>query len=135
MTTNVTYLFDLGVNRRPASSTVSQVNDQSAVRTTDESLPARVPPLPQSQAATEVPQPTLDQAVNEVNKFVQSIKRELHFRVDEDSGRTVITVTDSETDEVIRQLPPEEILSLAKMIREQLAEQSENAGLLLEAEG
>lgn len=55
----------------------------------------------------------LDQAVTSLNEYVQAIRRELRFTIDEDTGRTIITVVDSETDEVIRQIPPEEVLMLA----------------------
>jgi flagellar protein FlaG len=37
--------------------------------------------------------------------------------MDEASGRTVITVKDSETEEIIRQIPPESALALASFLR------------------
>lgn len=55
----------------------------------------------------------VEQAVNQVNQFVQNLSRDLQFTVDEYSGRTVIKVLDSETKEVIRQIPPEEMLRIA----------------------
>ena len=39
------------------------------------------------------------------------------FRIDDNSGRTVITVIDQETDEIIRQIPPEEVLHLVNHFR------------------
>ena len=47
---------------------------------------------------------------------MQNQKRALHFSVDEGSGRTVIRVIDPETAEVIRQIPPEEVLNLARQL-------------------
>lgn len=55
----------------------------------------------------------VEKAVNQVNQFVQSLSRDLQFMVDDDSGRTVIKVLDTETKEVIRQIPPEELLRIA----------------------
>lgn len=55
----------------------------------------------------------VEQAVNQVNQFVQKLSRDLQFTVDDDSGRTVIKVLDTETKEVIRQIPPEELLRIA----------------------
>lgn len=55
----------------------------------------------------------VEQAVSQVNEFVQNLNRDLQFTVDEDSGRTVIKVLDAETKEVIRQIPPEELLRIA----------------------
>jgi flagellar protein FlaG len=43
-------------------------------------------------------------------------ERSLSFRVDEASGRTVITVLDATTQEVVRQIPSEEVLALARAL-------------------
>jgi flagellar protein FlaG len=68
----------------------------------------------------------VSKAVQKINDFVKVVRRDLEFSVDEATGRTVITVKDSETDEVIRQIPPEEVLSIAENL--------ENVqGLLLKA--
>lgn len=58
----------------------------------------------------------VEQAVSQVNEFVQNLNRDLQFTVDEDSGRTVIKVLDTETKEVIRQIPPEELLRIANYL-------------------
>jgi len=54
------------------------------------------------------------QAVDEMNDFLGSINRNLSFSFDEDSGDSIITIKDSESDEVIRQIPSEELLVLRK---------------------
>lgn len=58
----------------------------------------------------------ISETVSRLNEAVQVVKRDLQFRVDDDSGRTIITVLDSETEEVIRQIPPEQVLTLAENI-------------------
>lgn len=42
--------------------------------------------------------------------------RSLHFRVNEETGRTVITVFDKRTGDVIREIPPEEAMTLAEKL-------------------
>jgi len=59
--------------------------------------------------------------VKEMKDYVQNIQRDLEFTVDEESGRTIITVIDSETDEVIRQIPPEDLLYMVKALQENSA--------------
>ncbi len=66
----------------------------------------------------------LSKVVEEINQFVQSIQRELRFSIDEDSQSTVIKVFDSKTDEVIRQIPAEEILNVMNSL-------SDMSGVLL----
>lgn len=55
----------------------------------------------------------LKAAVQEIEKFVQSVKRNLEFSIDETSGKVVVKVIASETGEVVRQIPSEEALKLA----------------------
>lgn len=70
------------------------------------------------RAGEEVASETLARAVLDLNEYVQSLNRDLQFSIDEKTGRTVIKVLDSETKEVIRQIPPEEVLSLARNLHE-----------------
>ena len=66
----------------------------------------------------ETPQENIDQAVQKMNDQVQLVKRQLEFKIDEDSGRTVITVLDSETQEIIRQIPGDEALHVARKLQQ-----------------
>ena len=59
---------------------------------------------------------TIQQEVEELNNQVQNVRRDLHFSVDADSGRTVIRVIDSETRETIRTIPPEEMSVLSQLL-------------------
>lgn len=58
----------------------------------------------------------LEQSVSQLNELVQSVQRDLQFSIDEFSGDTVIKVLDTKTEEVIRQIPSEEVLALTKNI-------------------
>ncbi|MCV2885469.1 flagellar protein FlaG [Aestuariibacter sp. AA17] len=66
----------------------------------------------------EVNAGSIEKAVAEISEFVQSNNRSLQFSVDEASKRQVVKVTDSESGEVIRQIPSEEVLALSKRIKE-----------------
>ena len=70
----------------------------------------------QAQARAPVSTEQVREAAKQIENFLKSIGRALEFRIDDDSGRTVITVRDSETGEVIRQIPGEESLRLAQTL-------------------
>ena len=70
------------------------------------------------KALKEPQKPAIEQAVTEINEYVQSVQRDLHFSVDEDSGLTVVRVRDKETGELIRQIPEDIFLSLAQNLKE-----------------
>lgn len=81
-------------------------------------------PQPVSQAADASQkqasaQPSLEQvqkATEQINKVVQGLDKNLQFAVDHDSGRVVVKVMDTEKKELIRQIPSEETLSIAKAL-------------------
>ncbi len=73
----------------------------------------------------------LDDAVKQLNSYVQSINRNLEFNIDVDSGKTVVKVIDAETDELIRQIPNEEALNIAKQLDNSLDDGSKSTELLL----
>lgn len=57
------------------------------------------------------------QAVAErIRQYLRDSGRELDIRVDADTNRMVITVRDQATGEVIRQIPSEEILRIARSL-------------------
>ena len=53
-----------------------------------------------------------------LNDYVQNIRRRLEFRVDEATNRTVVTVIDQDTQEVIRQIPSEAALKLVQRLND-----------------
>ncbi|MNG18736.1 flagellar protein FlaG [compost metagenome] len=61
-------------------------------------------------------QDKLKTAVQEIEQFVQSVKRNLEFSIDEPSGKVVVKVIASDSGEVIRQIPNEEVLKLANSL-------------------
>ena len=72
--------------------------------------------LPRRKAA-EMPERDLSTVVASLNDYAQNVRRELQFSVDDTSGRTVITVRDSENGDIIRQIPPESAVQLASNLR------------------
>jgi len=113
------------VNRQ--ATTESATNRQA----TDTQLQSGAPAA-QSQKAQ------LEQAVSDINDYVQSVNRELQFRVDEalPLGRSIVTVIDADTEETIREFPSEEALALAHQLRDQAEESGEAKveGLIISAQ-
>lgn len=83
---------------------------------------------PQQDPGGDVQRRELDEAVSRIQDYVQNLQRELRFSVDEGSGRTIIKVIDSETDKVIRQIPPDELLAISEQLK------SDSEGVLLKVQ-
>lgn len=65
-----------------------------------------------------------ERMVDQVNDFISSINKGLSFRVDEESGRDVVTIYEADTGDIIRQIPDEELLEILRRLREQTARYS-----------
>ncbi len=81
----------------------------------------------------QVSRAAFERVVSELQNYVQKTQRNLDFFVDDRSGRVVVKVVDATSDEVIRQIPSEEMLSVSRRIQEYLdGQQIEAKGMLLE---
>lgn len=60
----------------------------------------------------------LGNAVSDLNKVAQANAQGVRFSVDEESGRTVVKVVDTQTDKVLRQIPSVEALKLWRSIEQ-----------------
>lgn len=73
---------------------------------------------PHSEQPREPAAPlTLEEAVDTLSAHMQSLQRNLQFSVDAEAGRTVVKVIDSATGDLIRQIPEETALDLARRLR------------------
>jgi flagellar protein FlaG len=116
---------------RPLSQ-VSDVQKPAAVMGANRSEPRQAlssegQSVPPAKESGQTSNQQLLAATDNMNKHVQSLKRDLHFSVDEDTGETVIRVIDSESKETIRTIPSEEFLSVAQHL-------NQTVGMLLNAE-
>ena len=98
------------------SSSASVTNRQTPAASTVSSGKA----LPESQQAQAVNAEELQKVVEQLNDHVQMIQRDLQFSVDDASGETVIRVVNSETAELVRQIPSEEVLQISRSLKEQV---------------
>ena len=80
----------------------------------------------------------LEQAVSDINAYVQTVNRELQFKVDDalTLGRSIVTVIDTDTEETIREFPSKEALALAHRLKDEANEatQSQIEGLIISAQ-
>ncbi len=99
-----------------------------------EDAPRDAPPAPEPEDRPEPKEPldltngTLREAIDGLNTIMSVLNRSLHFQIHEDSGRTLTEVVQTETGEVIKTIPPEELLKTLSRIMEAV-------GLLIDTDG
>lgn len=70
----------------------------------------------------------LQKAVDNIKQHIQSFRRDLNLEYDDETGSLVIKVIDRDTEEVVRQIPSEEILAF---IQNMLRSEEGREGVLL----
>jgi flagellar protein FlaG len=101
-----------------------QAADSSIKRADDASKKAEAPLVSAGVSVIDEANDTknsddLKQAVSKLNDYVQNVQRNLQFSIDKESGATVVKVIDAKSEEVIRQMPTEETLRIARSLAEQ----------------
>ena len=91
------------------------------VQRQDVSFDGKVSPADATQKVSQVVEPEqMQAAVDKIAAYVDSISRSLSISVDDRSGGFVVQVQDAATEEVIRQIPSEEVLAISAAISQQV---------------
>jgi flagellar protein FlaG len=76
----------------------------------------RAPAAPVSEPAPAVDPQKIQQATAALNRAMAALSADLEFSSDQESGVTVIRVMDTQTKQVIRQIPSEDVLTITHAI-------------------
>jgi len=125
-----------------SSASITSARKDSLAHLADKQVDSVKQPLPdsgiqtagdQSRSVNKVNQTSkadaedLQKAVNDIAKSMNVMQKGLAFNIDEESGVQVVKVIDVNTGDLIRQIPNEEALEIAKKL-------NEVAGLLMKTE-
>ncbi|WP_064605458.1 flagellar protein FlaG [Photobacterium sp. J15] len=59
----------------------------------------------------------LEKVVEKIEEFVgNTLNKGLAFRIDEESGKSIVTIYDKRTGDVVRQIPDEDMLALSRQL-------------------
>ena len=114
---------DMGVSSLSAVASVSRKDTVKAAKGPHNDIAPRVSSDDArasvvEQAQKQPERDELEQSVRELNGLVQKLHRELRFSVDDNSGEVVVSIVDRETNEVVRQIPSEEVLQLRQRLED-----------------
>lgn len=86
----------------------------------------------QAQKTEEEAAEEIDKALVEVSEFMSMYNRNVNFSMDEKSEKTIIKVFDSDSRELIKQFPSEDLVKLAQKIRELKQDVDLKSGIFLD---
>ena len=119
--TNLNKLIPLGANAVAPVSPIQQTTASEAAAAERQAIADSgklLPAVLQDERQAAARRRELQSAIRNVSGYVQNITRELNFSIDEELGKTVVRVIDENTGDVIRQIPSEDMLQLARNIAE-----------------
>jgi len=99
-----------------SATSISAITPSGAVLG-DKAAPA-VSAVPAPKPAQRDLRETAQAVAQQLEAYLRRSGRDLSFRVDEAAGATVVTVRNSSTGEIIRQMPSEEALRLLRRLNE-----------------
>ncbi|MDD5176134.1 MAG: flagellar protein FlaG [Sterolibacterium sp.] len=100
-----------------AINTIGNNGNSAPLLASQSSTPAVASPKTPMPAPQQPSSEQIRKAVESVKQMVNSTSaNSLDFSIDEQSGKTVVRVTDSDTGEVIRQIPSKEMLEIARSL-------------------
>ena len=98
----------------PATSAAAPRETNAGAKVATKTQAAQVVSQLTPEAVTRDLSAAVKAAAAQIDSYLRSVGREVEFRVDEDTGMTIVTVRETATGDVIRQIPNEEVLQLAR---------------------
>jgi len=81
-----------------------------------EAVPAE-PALP--KARDEAPLQDMQQAIEQIERYLERYRNDLQIRVDGDSGRVIMSIVARKDGTVLRQIPNEDVLRIARLLAQE----------------
>lgn len=126
---------DVSVANKSAENTSKLEQEKTArpietsdVRASENTLKGN---LPRADINMREVSPELDQAVSDLSDFARQSNLKLAFSIDEQTEKSVVTVKDQESGDVIRQIPSQELLDIAAQMKQITSENGNAVGLLV----
>ncbi|EEY71527.1 flagellin protein FlaG [Grimontia hollisae CIP 101886] len=91
-------------------------NQQQMAENVEKLSQHRVEQVQRLEDTRKIQQEQLEMLVERLDEFVSTFNKGLSFRLDEQSGRSVVTVYEMSSGDIIRQIPEKEMLELAQQL-------------------
>ena len=88
---------------------------------TGPSVPREIPPVDDAEKPVkpaQISRKDVDEMVEALQELTATLNTSMNFSVNESTNNIVVKIIDSETDEVIRQIPPEELLAIQEKMQD-----------------
>ena len=116
-------------NSGPASTQISAVAQSFSVNQGRAQRAESVQPIEKADVVAVDDMETVRAAAAEIDAYLRGSGRELAIAFDESLSRPIVRVFEHETSRLVRQIPNEEVLQVARWIRDTIIEPSRDAAI------
>lgn len=102
------------VKQRAVVEQSDQIQQAKAVETAQKLEAGKQARIADQRQSASESRDSVKKAVEQLNTYIQSVQRSLQFEYDEDAKTTIVRVVDRRTNELIRQIPDEQAIKLAR---------------------
>ena len=108
---------ELSIERERPANPIVNLGKAGRVAAAAAANPAPAPaPAATDAGDPERDAPRIDAAIEAANRSMQNVATNLQFEKDVSSGKLVVRVIDTDTQQVLRQMPSEEMLAMGKAL-------------------
>jgi flagellar protein FlaG len=93
---------------------IPQISGPGSISQPTQTKRSDPPAKPASEPASRPEREQVQEVARQLQRVAEPVAQNLQFMVDGETGKTVIRVVDGATKEVIRQIPNEEVLAIAR---------------------
>ncbi|MBE7459274.1 MAG: flagellar protein FlaG [Zoogloeaceae bacterium] len=93
---------------------IPQISGPGSISQPTQTKRSDPPAKPASEPSPRPDREQVQEVVRQLQRVAEPVAQNLQFMVDGETGKTVIRVVDGATKEVIRQIPNEEVLAIAR---------------------
>ncbi|MDX1400057.1 MAG: flagellar protein FlaG, partial [Oceanospirillum sp.] len=115
------YSHSMEVRQKNSASQVDRATTEAGIKL-ENARAAAVEELKSTMSGKEGSEDDLRDAVEKVNQYADIQKVSLRLQVEKELQQVIVKVVDIETDEVIRQIPSEQTIAIAKRLDEVMKE-------------
>lgn len=109
-------------DEKPVAGKVASAEKAEGLKQVDGQAVSEAQNVDEANAAKQAKQglqlDSVKQAVDDGNSLFQATKRNLQFKVDDETNELVVKIVDSESGEVVKQIPADEMLDLIKRMQD-----------------
>jgi flagellar protein FlaG len=108
----------MGIEQIDATGTPVSAKVATSRPATEKQIKNAPPPVSQPIEQTQETTEQVRSAMQDIQEAIKksTMAQDLHFSIDNATGKTIVKVVDATTQEVVRQIPSEEILAIARSL-------------------